>query len=241
MQTLAVMNPQTVDNVTPVRIADLLADLRGASIGFVDNSKVNADLFLGRLKPLLRDLFGATPGVTVRKLAPKDEISVADLEQLARHDAVIQCFGDCGTSTSMSVADGVRLERRGIPTVTVCSSAFYKAARFQAAGRGMADLPIIEIPHPMHTAPEPVVFQRAEAIVDSVAEVLTRRATRAEAPPLALVRRGGGCRSHRCRRPSVAHQHRGGGRSGHPLAVCADLVQLQPGYPSATLQVLRFK
>ena len=182
MQTLTVMNPQIIDNVTPVRIADPLTDLRGASIGFVDNSKVNADLFLGRLKPLLRDLFGAAPGVTVRKLAPKDELSVADLEQLARHDAVIQCFGDCGTSTSMSVADGVRLERRGIPTVTVCSSAFYKAARFQAAGRGMADLPIIEIPHPMHTAPEPVVFQRAEAIVDSVAEVLTRRATRADAP-----------------------------------------------------------
>jgi len=41
----------------------------------------------------------------------------------------------------MSVADGVKLEQRGIPTVTVCSSAFSNAARLQAAGRGMADLP----------------------------------------------------------------------------------------------------
>ena len=32
------------------------------------------------------------------------------IAELAGYDAVIQCFGDCGTSTSMTVADGVRLE-----------------------------------------------------------------------------------------------------------------------------------
>src|SRR5262249_22366584 len=83
--------------------------------------------------------------------------------------------GDCGTSTSMSVADGVALERLGIPTATVCSSAFYCAARFQAAGRGLADLPVVEIPHPMHTAPEEMVSQRAAAALDQVVEALTRR------------------------------------------------------------------
>lgn len=178
MHTLTVLNPGIADEVAQSDIAQALRDLRGASVGFVDNSKVNADLFLGRLKPLLAELYGAEPGVTVRKLAPKDELTETDLERLARHDAVIQCFGDCGTSTSMSVADGVALERRGIPTVTVCSSAFYRAARHQAAGRGMVDLPIVEIPHPMHTAPAPVVNQRAEAAVESVAEALTRRARR---------------------------------------------------------------
>jgi hypothetical protein len=30
----------------------------------------------------------------VRKLAPKDELSDADVAVLAGHDAVIQCFGD---------------------------------------------------------------------------------------------------------------------------------------------------
>jgi len=174
MQTLTVINPRIVDEMLPAPLAPELRQLQGVSIGFVDNSKQNADLFLGGLRPLLQEL-GVKPGLTVRKLAPKDELSESDIEQLARHDAVIQCFGDCGTSTSMSVADGVRLERHGVPTVTVCSSAFYKAARFQATGRGMGNLPIVQIPHPMHTAAELEVRQRAEAILDDVVSALTRR------------------------------------------------------------------
>ncbi len=79
----------------------------------------------------------------------------------------MQCFGDCGTSTSISVADAVEIERRGIPTVTVFSTAFATAARKQAAGRGMADLPLARIPHPMHTAQRDVVTERADAVVDS--------------------------------------------------------------------------
>jgi hypothetical protein len=174
--TLTVMNPRVMDDAQSAPLAPQLDDLRDAKIAYVDNSKVNADLFLQQLKPLLEQRHGARSGVMLRKLAPKDELSAADLEVLRGHDAVIQCFGDCGTSTSMSVADGVILERLGIPTVTVCSSAFSTAARSQAAGRGMADLPIVEIPHPMHTAPQAVVTRRAESVVGAVVAGLTRRA-----------------------------------------------------------------
>ena len=174
MRNVIVFNPRAYDAAASRALAPQLRGIEGASIAFVDNSKVNADLFLGSIRPLLEEL-GARSGTTVRKLAPKDELSEADLDQLAQHDAVIQCFGDCGTSTSMSVFDGVRLEERGIPTATVCSSAFYNAARSQAAGRGLAGLPIVEIPHPMHTAPGAVVRQRAEAAVDELVGALTRR------------------------------------------------------------------
>ena len=175
MPKLTVLNPAIVDAVAAVPTAPALSRLRGARVAFVDNSKQNADLFLGRLQPLLEELHGVRAGATIRKLAPKDPLSAADVSRLAEHDAVIQCFGDCGTSTSMSVADGVTLERRGIPTATVCSTAFYRAARFQAAGRGMADLPVVEIPHPMHSAPEAVVLERASAAVDHVVSALTQR------------------------------------------------------------------
>jgi hypothetical protein len=181
MQKLTVLNPRSADDTVPAALAPQLASLAGAKIAFIDNSKVNADIFLSRIGPLLRERYGAEPGVIVRKLAPKDELSDADLQRLAGHHAVIQCFGDCGTSTSMTVADGVRMERLGIPTATVISSAFSGAARHQAAGRGMGDLPIVEVPHPMHTAPQPVVCERAEAIVAGLAEALTRRAPAADA------------------------------------------------------------
>jgi hypothetical protein len=55
----------------------------------------------------------------IRKAAPKDHLTDSDFDNLAACDAVVQCFGDCGTSTSISVADAVEMERRGIPSVAV--------------------------------------------------------------------------------------------------------------------------
>lgn len=176
MQKLTVLNPTLVDDRPQTMLAPQLLALKNARVAFVDNSKVNADFFLSTVKPLLEQKYGARVGMTIRKLAPKDELTEANLAELATHDAVIQCFGDCGTSTSMTVADGVRLEARGVPTATVISTAFSGAARHQAAGRGLGQLPIIEIPHPMHSAPRPVVAERAEAIVAQLVEALTRRA-----------------------------------------------------------------
>lgn len=175
MQKVTLLNPRITEHTVHAPLAPQLDALRNAKVAFVDNSKVNADIFLAHLRPLLEQEYGAVLGKTVRKLAPKDELTEADLSELLRHDAVIQCFGDCGTSTSITVADGVRLERLGIPTVTVISAAFSRAARLQAAGRGMGQLPIVEIPHPMHTAPRTVVSERAGAIVSQLAAALTQR------------------------------------------------------------------
>src|SRR6202035_4723628 len=125
------------------------------------------------LAEALSDRFGIVQGPVIRKAAPKDRLSDGDLTTLAGCDAVVQCFGDCGTSTSISVADAVDLERRGIPTVTVFSTAFAAAARKQAAGRGMAELPLVRIPHPMHTAQRSVVAERADAVVNALVERLT--------------------------------------------------------------------
>lgn len=174
MSELTVLNPSVSKEIAAVRAKPRLAGLKDAKIGFVNNSKLNADVFLNRLRPVLQKQYGVKPGAMVRKTAPKDELTERDLAELSACEAVVQCFGDCGTLTSMSVADGVTLEQRGIPTVTVCSSAFSKAARFQAAGRGMAELPIVEIPHPMHTAPKPLVEARAEAAAEEIANALTQ-------------------------------------------------------------------
>lgn len=63
----------------------------------------------------------------------------------------------------------------GVPTVTVCSTAFAGAARRQAAGRGMDDLPVVEIPHPMHSATQQAVMERAETVVNNLVAALTKR------------------------------------------------------------------
>src|SRR5580704_4060929 len=173
------LEPTVRDQSPAISAAQRLSDVRGKRLGFVDNSKCNADLFIQRLSTQLTDRFAVVRGPVIRKAAPKDRLTDADLANLAQCDAVVQCFGDCGTSTSISVADAVEIERRGIPTVTVFSTAFATAARKQAAGRGMADLPLARIPHPMHTARRNVVAERADAVVDMLAERLTRHSDEA--------------------------------------------------------------
>jgi hypothetical protein len=173
----------TEDAILPsARPLSGLADKR---VAFVDNSKVNAGLFLSRVSQGLAERFGIVVGPTIRKAAPKDRLQEKDFAALAACEAVVQCFGDCGTSTSISVADAVEIERRGIPTVTVFSTAFAKAARIQAAGRGMPDLRLVKIPHPMHTAPRAVVTERADAVIDALADRLTVAAPRARLETLA--------------------------------------------------------
>jgi hypothetical protein len=170
---LDLLEPTVVDRTPVIAGATRLSDLHGKRVGFVDNSKCNADLFIRRLCNQFGDRYAVVPGPIVRKLAPKDRLSEADLSRLAQCDAVVLCFGDCGTSTSITVADAVEIERRGIPTANVFSTAFADAARKQAEGRGMPDLPLVKIPHPMHTAAHKTVSERADAAMDGLVERLT--------------------------------------------------------------------
>lgn len=170
-----------VPDITPVAVHDVplkdlaarLGSLEGKRIGFVDNSKLNADRFLSEVRRKLVAEHGIVEGPSVRKLAPKDRLKPADIEALAACDGVIQCFGDCGTSTSITVADAVDLETRGVPTATVFSTAFVDAARAQAGGRGLPDLQVVAIPHPMHTALRSEVESRADAAITDLVDRLT--------------------------------------------------------------------
>lgn len=94
MSRMILLNPKVSQPVAPIAGATRIADLKGAVIGFVDNSKQNADHFIERVGALLREHHGIGSNVTVRKRAPKDELADADLAQLAKCAAVVQCYGD---------------------------------------------------------------------------------------------------------------------------------------------------
>jgi hypothetical protein len=168
------LEPTVHDKPSANPLAPRLADVRNKRVGFVDNSKCNANFFIQRLSKQLSSQFGIVAGPMIRKRAPKDLLSGQDLDDLATCDAVIQCFGDCGTSTSITVADAVNMEARKIPTVTVISTAFADAARKQATGRDMPNLQIVQIQHPMHTAPRDVVDARADGALKALVDRLTQ-------------------------------------------------------------------
>jgi hypothetical protein len=171
--TITVLNPKAADDQILADPTERLASLDGAVIGFVDNSKLNADLFIQRVSAGLEKEFGAKSSLVIRKLAPKELLSDTEYEKLRACDAVIQCFGDCGTSTSMNVVDAIRFEKDGTPTANVFSTAFSSAARQQAQGKGLGALPLVEIPHPMHTASDAQVADRADQVVSDIVSRLT--------------------------------------------------------------------
>ena len=94
MSRITILNPKVSQPVAKIAGAARIADLKGAVIGFVDNSKQNADHFIERVGTLLHDQYGIAAGVKIRKHAPKDELGDLDLAALAKCAAVVQCYGD---------------------------------------------------------------------------------------------------------------------------------------------------
>jgi len=64
------------------------------------------------------------------------------------------------------------LRRRGPATAVVCSEAFVRLAQNQARVFGVADLPLIVIPHPLGGIAMPEVRARAEHALPQLAGLL---------------------------------------------------------------------
>ena len=67
------------------------------------------------------------------------------------------------------------LEQKGIPSVVMGTFEFEQLAKLEARNRGMADLPLALIPHPLGGIREDEVLKKAELVVDVVVKALTVR------------------------------------------------------------------
>ena len=65
------------------------------------------------------------------------------------------------------------MERLGVPTVTVVSSAFEDLARAEATGLGLSGLPILVVPHPVGQRSAETLRCWAEGLVRDCAGALT--------------------------------------------------------------------
>jgi hypothetical protein len=66
------------------------------------------------------------------------------------------------------------LEQRGVPTVVMGTWEFEALARLEAANRGIADLPLALIPHPLGGIREDEVVKKADLALDAVLKAVTR-------------------------------------------------------------------
>jgi hypothetical protein len=66
------------------------------------------------------------------------------------------------------------LEQQGIPTVVMGTFEFEQLARLEAKNRGLADLPLALIPHPLGGIREEEVVKKADLAVDVVRRAVTK-------------------------------------------------------------------
>ncbi len=66
------------------------------------------------------------------------------------------------------------LEQRGVPTVVMGTAEFEPLARLEARNRGLADLPLAVVPHPLGGIRAEEVVRKADLALDAVVRAVTR-------------------------------------------------------------------
>ena len=175
--TDATTSPATLTVLDPTAPGAPLADqelggplpaVAGARIAFLDNGKSNSDDFLGRLAARLAE-HGAVAVRTLRKpgvgsLAPTDQLD----ELLADVDLVVTGVGDCAGCCSCSVQDAVAIERRGTPTVLICTHELVTTGRISARAAGAPDFPFVVVDHPVASCTSDELDGRVDAALTQV-------------------------------------------------------------------------
>ncbi|HWL78702.1 UGSC family (seleno)protein [Microbacterium sp.] len=154
------------------------ASLAGVRVGLLENTKRNAaDLLDGIGEALVRDL-GAAELVrkTKKQFAlPLTAEVVAELSESC--DVVVVGVGDCGSCSAAAVADGIALERAGIPTAVICTEAFASTSQAMAELKGDPDFPYILTEHPVANLDAGQLVDRAAHLVPDVVARLTAPAS----------------------------------------------------------------
>jgi hypothetical protein len=91
---MRVLTPTVAKRTESLPLARRMDNLEGKIWGFVDTSKVNADLFIEDLKAEIRKLYRPKDFVVVRKEAPGFPLTAAQTAALEKCACVIFCFGD---------------------------------------------------------------------------------------------------------------------------------------------------
>jgi hypothetical protein len=146
-------------------------DLTGLTVGFLSNSKMDADKVLEGVATGLVERFAITPRLYAKRvpsIAATDEL----LDQIADEcDAAVVAMLDCGSCASWAVADMAALAGRGLPVCGMASTQFEGFSRQVLAIQGADALGLSVIAHPIGGIPPQEAFDRVTpaALQDVVA------------------------------------------------------------------------
>jgi hypothetical protein len=169
-----VLDPRGVPASTAAsRLARRAASLEGQRLGLLNNGKPNAAAFLERLAELLGERFGVTGTTMLSKPSFAVPAGEAMLSDLAQHfDVVVAGVGDCGSCSAATAADGVLLEARGVPAVSIVTDIFRPSASAMAALKGFPDYRFVAVPHPIASLDKKELDAVAESAIPEVLAIL---------------------------------------------------------------------
>ncbi len=114
------------------------------TVTLVNNTKPGAMLIL----EILAESLGNRKFIEVKKPAGAPATS-EQIDKASSGEIAVLALGDCGSCTSWVILDAIRLEKMGIPTISVCSDHFASFAHELARSHGIDELRILEIKHPI--------------------------------------------------------------------------------------------
>jgi hypothetical protein len=71
------------------------------------------------------------------------------------------------------LADGIVLERAGVPAVSICTDAFVVPARAMAGVYGMPEFEFVTIPHPIASLGPAAIEANVHPVIADVVRILT--------------------------------------------------------------------
>ena len=166
-------DPTAEPRAVAATLAPRLTSLAGTRIGILDNGKANAGTLMLAVTRILQQRYGV--GEIVKRDKPvAGPPSPEALAALSQCDFALVGSADCGSCTSWSIHGSIMLEQRGVPTATMGTFEFEALARLEAANRGIADLPLALVPHPLGGIHEDEVIRKADLALEAVLKAVTR-------------------------------------------------------------------
>ena len=94
-QSTTVLHPGAEDAARKFELAPHLSDLKGTTVGLIDNHKRNADVYIAELSRVLQEEYGVSKVVTYRKASQSIPTPDDVLDSLAAEcDAIVHAVAD---------------------------------------------------------------------------------------------------------------------------------------------------
>jgi hypothetical protein len=165
--------PVPSDAVGAAEAAPRPQGLDGATIGIMYNCKPNGPELMSAIADLLCEEFDIKAVIGPVRAEGVMLPTAEQLDDMAsKCDVVLTGLGDCGSCSACSLHVAIDFERRGVPTVAICTKPFLKSGQAMAARQGFTGYEFVMVEHPLSSLPIEELRERAREALPQVLAIL---------------------------------------------------------------------